>query len=301
MDFRVNGVTIDMGAEDEEGLGLVLARADEFLEREGSVITGLAVDGRPIGPDDYGSIKDLRVGGVRSVDLAAESSSDYRAKALGLLVDLIAMAAEAARGEASSWEPLRAATDEFVRTLSGLFSADELSFVQSFASLVDTASGEAAAAGGRPGPETLADFEARVSGFDLVFRERLAEIKEPAAEMRRCAELFAAEAEELRELPVYLQTGKEDRAMKAVLLFIEIFNKVIRLIPELRRLGVDTSAIKVEGQELPAFYASFNEILRSLSKALEDKDSVLMGDLAEYEVAPRMGALFASIEKALPR
>ncbi|MEI6874535.1 MAG: hypothetical protein WCL50_05320, partial [Spirochaetota bacterium] len=109
------------------------------------------------------------------------------------------------------------------------------------------------------------------------------------------------ESEELRELPVYLQTGKEDRAMKAVLLFIEIFNKVIRLIPELRRHGIDTGAVRVDGLELPAFYASFNDILRGLSKAIEDKDSVLIGDLSEYEVAPRMGSFFAAMEKALPR
>jgi hypothetical protein len=87
--------------------------------------------------------------------------------------------------------------------------------------------------------------------------------------------------------------------MKAVLYFIETFNKVIRLIPELRRAGIDTDALRIGDQDLATFYGSFNEVLRSLTEAFEHKDSVLIGDLAEYEVLPRMKSFFGAMERAL--
>jgi hypothetical protein len=119
--------------------------------------------------------------------------------------------------------------------------------------------------------------------------------------MRKTATLFRSQADELKELPVLLQTGKDERAMKAVLFFIEIFNKVIRIVPELEHEGLDTDKLSIDGETIPQFYNSFNEVLRKLSTAFENKDSVLIGDLAEYEVAPRMAGFFATMEEALTR
>jgi hypothetical protein len=301
VELFVNGHAMDFEPGDGEGIDLVLARVDELLEKAGSVIVGLGVDGRSIGPDELEAVQNLRVSEVGRVDVAAEDASEYRAKAIGLLLDLVALAGRASAGEDGQWEPLKQDVAGLADTLSGLFPADELSFVQGFSALVGTVAAEAEVRGGSPSPETKTDFAARIQALETFFRERLAELDSPVAEMRRTAALFEDGAEELRELPVYLQTGKEERAMKAVILFIEIFNKVIRLIPELRRRGIDTTSIRVEGLELPAFYASFNQVLRSLSGAIENKDSVLLGDLAEYEVAPRMGSFFTAMEQALPQ
>ena len=118
--------------------------------------------------------------------------------------------------------------------------------------------------------------------------------------MRKAAALFDGRRGELADIPVLLQTGKEDQAMKTVLFFIEIFNKVIRVIPELRRSGIDTASITVDGQAMPEFYGSFNEVLRQLTDAFEHKDMVLIGDLAEYEILPRMNSFFAAMREALP-
>ena len=51
---------------------------------------------------------------------------------------------------------------------------------------------------------------------------------------------------------------------------------------------------------MPEFYGSFNDVLRELTGAFEHKDAVLIGDLAEYEVLPRMRDFFAAMREALP-
>jgi hypothetical protein len=51
---------------------------------------------------------------------------------------------------------------------------------------------------------------------------------------------------------------------------------------------------------MPEFYGSFNDVLRQLTDAFEHKDAVLIGDLAEYEILPRMKSFFAAMREALP-
>lgn len=313
MEFRVNDEALDLGLEAGGAtVGDMLARADELLERAGAIIVGIRVDGREIDADSFASVRDLPAAGCARIDIAAEGASGVRAKAISTLLDLLEATVDAlAAAEGTDWKALAHGTGELAEAFGGLFPADELGYVRGFAELTARAAAEAAAdaaarAGGgsavaQPAIATRAELSARSGQLKAIFGERLDELRDPRAEMRKAASLYASHAEELRELPVYLQTGREDRAMKAVLLFIEIFNKVIRIMPLLAAEGLSVDGIRIEGQELPLFYSSFNEVLRKLSGALEDKDSVLIGDLAEYEVAPRMSEFFGAIEEALPK
>ena len=290
MEIRVNEEIFEMDQLAGDKVGEVLSRADALLEKAGAVIVALSLDGRPVGPDELPSLSTRPVSEAARLDIIAESSNDYRARAIDLLLGIIAQASPYPdeKGRAA----LRESLGSLSESLGGLFPADELSYIRGLM--------EAAAAQAPTGSAEAARFAERVAGLDSIFRERLAELRDPVAEFRRASGVYRGAAAELRELPVWLQTGKEGQAMQAVLVFVELFDKIIRLMPILGGRGVDASAIRVEGLELPAFYASFNEVLKELSKAIEDHDSILIGDLSEYEVAPRMEGLFAAIGEALP-
>ncbi len=294
MDIMVNGEDIALEIGSAESVGEVLARVDELLEKAGSIIVGLSLDGKPLDADSFQTERDRPAAEVGRVEIVAESAAAVRAKALSTLLDLLALAREAAmENRNENWTSLQGSAQELEEAFSGLFSADELSFVRDLATLLDKA---AAAA---PDERLRADIALRCEGLEIFARERLSEIENPAAEMRKAALLYRSQAGELAELPVLLQTGKDERAMKAILLFIETFNKVIRLLPELKRRGFDTETLKIEGLALSEFYAAFNVVLRELAQSFEDRDAVRIGDLVEYEVAPRMASFFASIEEAL--
>ncbi len=310
MDILVNGEPLALELAPGASVGEALARADELLEGSGSIIVGLELDGRALDAEGFPAVRDLPASSVARVDIAVESAAGVRSKALSTLLEILALAREAAAAEDSAgadWKSIAEGAGELAEAFAGLFSADELSFVQDIAALLakaaEAAGGASAPDGVAAGPDAAlrADIRLRAEGVQGLARERLSEIEDPAGEMRKAAMLYRSQAADLAELPVLLQTGKDERAMRIVLLFIETFNKVIRLIPELRRQGFDTDALRVEGSSLPDFYASFNEVLRSLSRAFEDKDAVQIGDLAEYEVAPRMAGFFAAIEEALLR
>ncbi|MEI6297805.1 MAG: hypothetical protein WCO84_09305, partial [bacterium] len=225
--------------------------------------------------------------------ILAEDSAAIRIRAIETLLELLAIAKKSSEdGAAGDWTALRKGANDMRDAFSGLFAADELSFVQLFAQMLERA-------GEKPDRASRVEISAQTDRLASVFNERLSELLSPVGEMRTAATLFETRASELADLPILLQTGKEDQAMKAVLFFIEIFNKVIRIIPELRRNGVDTAAISVGGQALPEFYRAFNDVLRELTDAFEHKDTVLIGDLAEYEVLPRMSEFFTAMRKAL--
>jgi pyruvate/2-oxoglutarate dehydrogenase complex dihydrolipoamide acyltransferase (E2) component len=296
MQITVNGAPIDIEAKDSGSLGELLAEADEFLDKAGSVIVSLSVDGEEVDAEGYARCAERSASSVERVEIRAEDAAAIRLRALGTLLELLAIAKHSSEDEASAgadWPGLRTSAENMRDAFAGLFAADELSFVQLFAEVLERA-------GDEPDKASRIEVSAQSDRLASVFGERLAELRSPIGEMRKAAVIFDDRASELAEIPVLLQTGKENQAMKTVLFFIEIFNKVIRIIPELRRSGIDTATIDVDGAPMPKFYGSLNDVLRQLTDAFEHKDAVLIGDLAEYEILPRMKSFFAAMREALP-
>jgi hypothetical protein len=312
MRITVNGAPIALEAKDSDNLGALLAEADELLDKAGSVIVSLSVDGEEVDAEGYARCAERSASSVDRVEIRAEDAAAIRLRALETLLELLAIAKRSAEDSpsdiadgaaadkadddddaaATDWAGLRTGAQDMRDAFAGLFAADELSFVQFFADFLERA-------GDEPDRASRIEISAQSDRLASIFNERLAELHAPVGEMRAAAALFEGRARDLAEIPVLLQTGKEEQAMKTVLFFIEIFNKVIRIIPELRRSGVDTAAIAVDGMPMPEFYGSFNEVLRQLTEAFEHKDAVLIGDLAEYEILPRMTGFFAAMLKAL--
>jgi hypothetical protein len=312
MRITVNGEPFAIEARESGSLGELLAGADDLLDKAGSVIVSLRVDGEEVDAEGYARVAERPAASVGSVEIRAEDAAAIRTRALETLLELLAIAKRSAEDTAAEdtaaedsslgkpndgdgtldWPGLRTGAQDMRDAFAGLFAADELSFVQLFAELLERA-------GDRPDKASRIEISAQADRLASVFGERLSELRSPVAEMRAAAALFEARSGDLADIPVLLQTGKEDKAMKTVLYFIEIFNKVIRVIPELRRSGVDTASISVGGAPMPEFYGAFNDVLRQLTDAFEHKDAVLIGDLAEYEILPRMRSFFAAMGEAL--
>jgi|GEM_PF-4605284 len=82
----------------------------------------------------------------------------------------------------------------------------------------------------------------------------------------------------LSELPVMMQTGKAQVAMKLLIIFTESARKLLRiyLIAKKRFPSLDIKNLE-----------HINAPLTELEKALCNEDTVLIGDLIEYEIIPQ--------------
>jgi hypothetical protein len=123
--------------------------------------------------------------------------------------------------------------------------------------------------------------------------ERTRELENPRGELRAMAELVRSVCLRLGDFALDSQTGKDARAAETVELCAACMRKFFRLLMLSRFYGTELSAV-VGGEGL----AEFNSVMKEFLAAYENRDIVLSGDLAEYEVAPRFEELYQRVCEA---
>jgi len=284
MTFTMNGTTalVNPGART---IGDALAELDERAEAMGNIIVEVAVDGRALSPDELAEASARDAAGDGTVSLVAEPAADLKSRGLETLLDLVRAASDAAAtGDAEALGAARDAWSSYSGAFAGLFSAEEASFIDAFGRQLE-------AEAGSPAISRMADSMASFFG------ERLAELRDPSAAMMAAARVFDAIRDDLSEVPVRLQTGKDADAMKTMVVAVELINKTVRIMPEYVRTAASVPT-EVDGAAMPEFYGALNGVLRELAQAFENKDGVLIGDLAEYEIRPRLESFYSAVRTA---
>ena len=103
-------------------------------------------------------------------------------------------------------------------------------------------------------------------------------------------------SKELLDLPVKLQSGKDNEAtvmISKLADFIEKFCHVATLSALFEEIY---KKLTIDGKTVNEFFQDFSGILNDFEQAIAQKDTVLMGDLAEYEISPRLQAISKTIE-----
>ncbi len=95
--------------------------------------------------------------------------------------------------------------------------------------------------------------------------------------------------EEIGEVAVLLQTGKDRQAMETIIRFSELFQCLVRIFSSLKLTAKNHS--RIGGKSFDTFFTELNLMLEELLEAFNHQDSVLIGDLLEYEIAPRLEEL----------
>jgi hypothetical protein len=99
----------------------------------------------------------------------------------------------------------------------------------------------------------------------------------------------------LADTSVSLQTGKDREALEAIRAFSEYTEASTRIFGLMQCVSADGSTPSIGSASTGEFFDSLNGILRDLTGAFENKDSVLLGDIAEYEIVPRLRDLIAAL------
>ncbi len=113
-----------------------------------------------------------------------------------------------------------------------------------------------------------------------------------ANEAKLCRQI----AQELEQVPVNLQSGKDKEASIIITRLADLVDNICHTA-SLSALFPETyGSIKIEDKTFSEYFADLSAILGDFEKALTDKDSVMTGDLAEYEISPRLIALADALE-----
>jgi hypothetical protein len=260
MQVTINGSITDLVVETEKTLGELLANLELWLENRGFSVSGLAVNGSSVGAESLEQLYSLDLAEISKLDIQASSWVELYHQALQEALKLVQ------RLEEASFQERQELVKGWQDSVSMRFIMDRDAELGQF--LHTAFSGQGVA----------------YSGLESIILERLGELEDPLQAAQMVQKLLTETVQRMENLPLDLQTGKDRQAMESLQLFTVIMGKLFRLLPLLTFMEIKTETLKPLLEEI-------GTILQELLSAYEAKDTVLVGDLAEYEIAPRLRSL----------
>lgn len=254
MTLCINQVPVDFTLEHETTLADLEASLSTWARSQGLTILSFLADGRAQDGENH------PLEGVSRVDVEVVSAQDEpqaRREVLARYLDLVARAAELDRAALAE---LRAELAPVVRALEELDLDGEA---------LETAWSDAQALA------TVArDLERRINELPL------AGTWDSVATLER----LEAAGSTLSELSDLFQKGRDREA----------FDRILVVFTDLMRLGVEVEAAIEPGADRKnwdEFQDALTPFLKEAEGAMESQDYVLLTDLLEYEIGPRISEL----------
>jgi len=273
MKIFLNEKPADITLDSEKTLGDVLSGIEQWVSPAGNRIRKISIDGKNIPVEDLGAAFGRELNDIERLDITVSSYRELAAEALNELAAVCVLFAEAPFEErskiASNWENSPAAE----------FMSSSLNDIFELASVCFSGKGLS--------PADLA----------VLLTERLREIVDPQREIANCEPLLKKIAQRMEELPLDMQTGKDEAAADTINLFSKMGEKLFRILLIYKSEGLSLESFTPDNLPGQSFLEEFNTALTDISQAYRDKDTVLAGDIAEYELAPRILLLFNALKE----
>lgn len=113
--------------------------------------------------------------------------------------------------------------------------------------------------------------------------------KNASAEIKDTVEL-------LTQIPAQLQNGGDSKAHSTIARLADVVDNFCHIIALSTLFPERFATIKIDGKNLSAFFEDFMPVFNDLNDALSNGDTVTLGDLAEYEISPRLTALASAVK-----
>jgi hypothetical protein len=272
MKITIDGQAADITLEKEKNLGDVLGGLGEWLAESGYSLSALRINGKALGSSALAGAFDMALDAIDTLDIQTSSLPVLMAEALFDLRQTLG------DYENASFEERRRIEKGWAEGPAASFLGECIPDIAGLAA--QTLRGEG------PAPASLASL----------VEERLRELRDPPLELGGIEALVENTAQRLEDLPLDIQTGRDGRAAETAQLFSTLAEKLFRMLSLLKLEGFINDALPVDGMSLQVFIDDFSAALKELLAAYEAKDAVLVGDLAEYELAPRLRSFYAAIK-----
>ena len=278
MHLSINEQEVSYSLETEKTLGEAATGVRAWLASAGFFVTGMSADGHDLlaaNDDAWASeaISTVKVLDVRATHTGEMKLAHWRTVDAWLLM-IEAEVVEAARGGGSALQDLLA---DLPRTMEGFranpFLPPGSDLMKRFESLFADPAAPIV-------PARRAETLTVVRELRGWVRRRIAEATNSAETLARAAAQMRETVAALRDVSVLLQTGKDKAAMDIVIGFTDVTQSMIDVLP-----------FCPPDPQRARLIAELTPILRDLVAAFDARDTVLIGDLLEYEIAPRVEKL----------
>ena len=270
MEITINGQAADIAPDNEKTVGEIMAGLEQWLAIVGQRLSGLAINNNPVPSSAFEEIFKKDIASVNILDIKTISLSEL------FLESLLNLQADTEEFKNLKFDEKREFLKIWEKRPQALFTLEQM-------------------------PDIYNIFVNLFSGTDIdtksvssVIEERLREIKEPLPELENLKPLLDETCTKLTNLALDIQTGKDAQAAKTIQVFSGLSEKMLRIIRQLDIQGI----LSQETEEKETFSEKINEfgkLIKELLEAYEKHDTVLVGDLAEYEASPKLQELYSAI------
>ncbi len=104
-------------------------------------------------------------------------------------------------------------------------------------------------------------------------------------------------AQQLEQVPVLLQTHKDGVVAEILKTFADTFDAMCHLSALICLFPARFESLKITSMTMQDFLKDFSPVLTDFENALKAGDTVLTGDLAEWELKPRLEQFAASLKE----
>ena len=274
MEIKINGQTADITADSEKTVGEILAGLDQWIVNTGHRLSGLAINGETISTVTMEAAFTRNLDTVEILDIVTCS-----------LPELSAQSLEQINRDIDEYESLgfnekQSFFENWKASPQAMLVAEQIPDL--FTICCSAFSGDLS-----------------LAALRTITGERLREFEDPAGELAVLQALVSDVCVRLEDLPLDIQTGKDVRAAETIQVFSGVAGKVFRIYYVLKAQGFDTEAIRIGEAGLSDYICEFNSVVKDLLAAYQQRDTVLVGDLAEYELSPRLRGFCAALSQAV--
>lgn len=109
------------------------------------------------------------------------------------------------------------------------------------------------------------------------------------------SQLFTELAQKMEDIPSILQTGNSKEAGESIKKVADSIDQFCHVAALASLFPEDFNGTQIDGKQFAEFLNDFSPVLKDFEQALQNNDTVLIGDLAEYEICPRLRSISQSI------
>jgi len=274
MEILINGNPADITLDTEKNLGEVLSGLELWISSSGHRIYEVRLNGKEIPVDTLNEIFDKELSEIKKLEIKVNLWRELALEALETLHDICTIWAK------STFEERENLVTIWEGSPASRFMVTDMQDIELLRS------------NSFKGQETLT-----IEGLIFIIDERKRELNDPVKEINNIELLTAGIKERMEELPLDMQTGKDKRAAETIQLFSQIGEKLFRLYFIFSSEGFSPEDYTIDNVPVKTFITEFKSAISELSDAYANQDTVLAGDIAEYELSPRLWNFYTTLKE----
>ena len=284
MRLKINGEQVSYTLEEERTLQEVVRGVRGWLGDAGFVVTGLRAGSRELPEAQQPAWGVTPIASVEELDVRAMHAGDARIAHWETLHSWLGMLGEGVR---PPWPGLGELLASLPEALEGMKANPFLPPGSTeAAALASALSGQSEEEVRGWAPPRAEDALRAIERLRDALGRRISAASRPRESLGRCLSALRGSLGLLPGVSLLLQTGRDRQAMAAVVDFADGVQALLALLPFLP-----------PDPRRDALFGELTAALRDLVAAFDAKDSVLIGDLLEYEVSPRLEKILPLLEE----